>query len=338
MKKYFVVAVLAVVAISVASCCKRGNNAIGQVSGDIAAIVNGTTITMGELNDAAKNQLARVDTEIYQIKKRILDDMIEDKLINEAAKKKGLSAEKFLVEEVDSKVTAPTDAEAKALYDARKGSINKSFDEVKSQIVEFLTQNRKAQAKNELLAKLRTDAKVEIKIDPPRADLDTKGAPSVGDDDAKVTLVEFSDYQCPFCKRVRPTLWRLVDEYKGKLRYVFMDFPLSFHRDSKKAHEAAHCAGDQGKYFEYNRKIFDNQEKIGMDNLKEYAKQLNLKTDKFNKCLDSGEHAKDVEAFTEKGSAVGVTGTPAYFINGIMLSGAMPYEAFKEIIESELKR
>jgi protein-disulfide isomerase len=161
---------------------------------------------------------------------------------------------------------------------------------------------------------------------------------AMGDKDAKVTLVEFSDYQCPFCKRVRPTIWRLVDEYKGKLRYVFMDFPLSFHKDAKKAAEAARCAGDQGKYFEMNRKLFDNQDKIGIGNLKGYAKELGLDVKKFDKCLDDGAHTKDIEASIAKGSSVGVSGTPAYFINGIMISGAQPYESFKELIDSELKR
>ncbi len=340
MKRFIVIAVAVILTAATAGCSKPTKVTAAPATSDagVAAIVNGTPITMKDLDDASKNQLAKVDTEIYQIKKRTLDGLVESKLIEEAAKKKGVSTEKFMDEEVNSKVKEPTEDEIKALYDARKGAINKTYEEVKGQIAQYLKQNRMAQAKGDLMARLRQEGKVEIKLEPPRVEIDTKGAASVGDDNAKVTIVEFSDYQCPFCKRVRPTIWRLVDEYKGKVRYVFMDFPLSFHNNAKKAAEAAHCAGDQGKYFEFNRKIFDNQEKISVDDLKGYAKQLQLDTKKFDKCLDSGEHTKDVEESIKKGSSVGVSGTPAYFINGIMLSGAMPYESFKEIIDSELNR
>ncbi|MFA4875478.1 MAG: thioredoxin domain-containing protein, partial [bacterium] len=258
MKRFFAIVAAIVVTAALAGCNKPATTsatAPGTDSG-IAAVVNGTPITMKELDDASKSQLAKMDTEIYQIKKRALDSLVEDKLIEAAAKKKGVSKEKFLAEEIDSKVTQPTEEEIKALYDARKGAINKSFDEVKGQIAEYLKQNRKAQAKADLMAKLRQESTVEIRLNPPRVAIDIKGAPAMGDEGAKITLVEFSDYQCPFCKRVRPTVWRLLDEYKGKIRYVFMDFPLTFHRDAKKASEAARCAGDQGKYFEYNRKIF----------------------------------------------------------------------------------
>ncbi|MFH0799818.1 MAG: thioredoxin domain-containing protein [Pseudomonadota bacterium] len=342
--KRFSIAVMAAAAFFALWGCSKGAKlsvsapASAAQPGDVAAAVGGETITMGELNDAAKSQLQRVDTEVYQIKKRVLDDLVEAKLIEEAAKKKGMSADKFLTEEIDAKVTAPADSDIQAVYDSSKERLGKPLEEVKGQITEYLKQSRKAQARGNLIAELKKVADVKINIEPPRVTIDTKGAPSVGDKDAKITFVEFSDYQCPFCKRVRPTIWRLTDEYKGKVRYVFMDFPLSFHKDSKKAHEAAHCAGDQGKYFEYNKAIFDNQTNIGVEDLKKYAKELKLNTKDFDKCLTGGKHARTVEDSVAAASKIGVTGTPAYFINGIMLSGAMPYESFKDVIESELKK
>lgn len=310
----------------------------GVPASGIAATVGGVSITMEELNQAAKSQLQKVETEIYQTKKRALDNLIEEKLIEVAAQKKGMTSEKFLAEEIDAKVTPPSDEEVKALYESSKDKLGKPFDDVKGQIIDYLKQNRKMRAKADLMASLRQGADVKINLEPPRVTIDTTDAPSIGPKDATITLVEFSDYQCPFCKRVRPSIWRLTDEYKDKIRYVFMDFPLSFHKDAKKAHEAAQCAGDQNKYFEYNRKIFDNQTKIGISDLKTYAKELQLNMKEFDKCLDEGKNAKRVEEMTQRGMSVGVTGTPAYFINGIMLSGAMPYESFKEIIESELKK
>ncbi len=306
--------------------------------GGLAAVVGGEGITIEELDGAARDRLARIDTEIYQAKRQVLDALIEEKLIASAAKKKGMGVDEYMTQEIDSAVPVPTEDEARALYDARKGATTQSYEEVRDDLLDYLSQNRKAQARAELLAKLREGAVIEIKLSPPRMDIDIGDVPTVGDDGAKVTVVEFSDYQCPFCKRVRPTVWRIVDEYKDDLRYAFMDFPLSFHRDAKKAHEAARCAGEQGKYYEYNRKVFENQVRMKVDDLRKYAKQLNLDMERFNQCLDSGKHAATVEKMIEKGTKAGVAGTPAFFINGIMLSGARPYESFKEIIDTEIKR
>jgi protein-disulfide isomerase len=343
MKRLIAVGVVCLGIAFVVGCGKPAattTSSAGAMSGDdVIAVVGGENITAGALNAAAKDRMAKLETEAYRIKKGVLDNMIEDKLIEEAAKKKGESADAFLADEVDAKATPPTDDEIKALFDARKGAGNVDFEQAKGQLAAFLTQNRKAQARQALIAKLRQETDVKIRLEPPRAKIDVGDAPhAIGDKDAKVTLVEFSDYQCPFCKRVRPTIWRLVDEYKGKIRYVFMDFPLSFHKDSRKAHEAAWCAGDQGKYFDYNRKVFDNQDKIGVDDLKKYGAELKLDTKKFDTCLDGGVHAKDIDASIAKGAAAGVSGTPGYFINGIMISGAQPYESFKDLIDSELKR
>lgn len=345
MKKLTTVVLAVLLAACLVSCKKPAatsapTTAAPAASGDVAATVGGEAITMDDLNKAAKENLARLDTEAYRIKKGVLDTMVEGKLIEQAAKKKGMTVEKFLAEEVDAKVTKPTDDEVKALFEARKGAAgNMTFDQAKGQLTDFLLQSRKAQARQALVAKLRQDAAIKVNIEPPRVNVDVASAThAMGPKDAKVTLVEFSDYQCPFCKRVRPTIWRLVDEYKDKIRYVFMDFPLSFHKDSRKASESAWCAGDQGKYFEMNRKIFDTQDKIGVDDLKKNAKDLGLDAKKFDKCLDGGVHSKDVDASVAKGSSVGVSGTPAYFINGISISGAQPYESFKDLIESEMKR
>lgn len=340
MKKVFNVTFLVLLAVAFISCSKTAKStSLGaQTSSEPPAIVNGTPITATELDEAAKKQLQRVETEIYQIKKQSLDDLIEAKLIADAAKKEGLSTEKYLAKQISTKVTEPTEEEIKALYDSNKDKMGKSFDEVKTQIKDYLMQGKKSRARAELISQLKSSSDIKMNLEPPRVELDIKDAPAMGDKNAKVTLVEFSDYQCPFCKRVRPTIFRLLDEYKGKLRYVFADFPLSFHKDAKKAHEAAHCAGDQEKYFEYSRKLFDNQTAIKVEDLKKYAKELQLNTKEFDQCLDSGKHAKDVEKLAEAGAAAGVSGTPAYFINGIMLSGALPYDSFKEIIDAELKR
>jgi protein-disulfide isomerase len=336
MKKLFAVVVAASLIVVVGACCSKKKEAPAETGS--AAMVGTTPITMAELNEKSKDALQRVDMEIYQVKRRVLDQMIEDKIIDEAAKAAGKGKEDYIKEEVDIKVQDPTEEEIKAMYDARKDSYKQPFDNVKDQIANFLKQNRKNQAYRAMVASLREKAAVKVFLEPPRVEIDVSGLPAIGDKDAPVTMIEFSDYQCPFCKRVRPTIWKLTDQYKGKLKYVFVDFPLSFHQYAKKAHEAARCAGDQDKYYDYNKKIFENQQTLDVKDLKRYAKEIGLKTSDFDKCLDSGKNSALVDELQLKGMDAGVSGTPAYFINGIMLSGARPYKAFTEVIDSELSR
>ena len=160
-----------------------------------------------------------------------------------------------------------------------------------------------------------------------------------GDANAPVTIVEFSDYECPFCGRhFRDTLPSIISNYidTGKVKLVFKDFPLNFHPNAQKAGEAAECAGEQGKYWEMHDKLFENQQALGVTNSKQYAKDIGLNSGDFDECLDSGEMADEIRDDLSAGQGYGVTGTPANFINGILVSGACPYSAFEEAIEAEL--
>ncbi len=172
-----------------------------------------------------------------------------------------------------------------------------------------------------------------------RVDVSADDDPFLGDADAPVTIIEFSDYECPFCGRFfAQTLPEMKREYidKGLVKLVYRDFPLSFHPNAQKAAEAAECAGDQGKYFEMHDKIFENQQAIGVANLKAYAADLSLDTAAFNDCLDSGKFAQEVKDDFADGQAAGVSGTPSFFINDKKLVGAQPFEAFKAVIDAEL--
>lgn len=162
----------------------------------------------------------------------------------------------------------------------------------------------------------------------------------MGSDDAPVTIIEFSDYQCPFCSRFwSQTLPQIKSEYidTGKVKFVYRDFPLSsIHPSAQKAAEAAECAGEQEKYWEMHDKVFANQQAIDVASLKAYAQQIGLDTAKFNDCLDSGKMTAEVQKDFSDGQAAGVSGTPAFFINGKLVSGAQPFSVFKQAIDAEL--
>lgn len=184
-----------------------------------------------------------------------------------------------------------------------------------------------------------SNVKVDVSID---------DDPMLGNKRAKVTIVEFSDYQCPFCRSFFEQAYpQIKKEYidTGKVRLVYRDYPLSFHAMAAPSAQAAECADDQGKYWEMHDKIFAEQVKLGQgtvqytnDDLKKWAVQIGLNSGTFNQCFDSGKYKAEVEKDLADGSAAGVTGTPSFFINGRLLVGAQPFSAFKALIDEELKK
>lgn len=168
---------------------------------------------------------------------------------------------------------------------------------------------------------------------------DLEGKPFEGTPGAPVTLVEFSDFHCPFCGRVAPTIQELMKNFEGKIFHVWRHFPLSFHTGADKTHEASECAGEQGKFWEYHRQVFENQQRLHeKDILKNLAKSAHLDVKKFEKCLESGEFKDAVQRDLQAGRAAGVQGTPAVYINGRLVSGAQPYPVFESLVQNELQK
>src|SRR6266540_1918344 len=185
---------------------------------------------------------------------------------------------------------------------------------------------------------LRQKAGVKVLLEPLRVAVDVTGRPIRGNKDAPVTIVEFSDFQCPFCSRARPTVNKVRETYGDKVRVIFRNFPLSIHPQAQKAGEAAGCAGEQGKFWEMHDRLFANQAKLQVPDLKEHAAVLGLDPEAFRQCLDSGRHTADLQRDAEAGTGYGVSGTPSFFINGRPLVGAQPFESFAQVIDDELER
>jgi protein-disulfide isomerase len=306
------------------------------------AKVGGQVVTAKELDEFAKGQLQQLDQQYqeqrYQVRRQGLESLIVKKLVE--AKAGGKPVEEFLQAELMDKVPDPTDAELKKVYDEAKGQGRDlpPFAQVKDSIVRYVKQQQAQKALASYVDKLKADAKVEILLAPyrpPRVVVEAKG-PSKGPEKAPITIVEFSDFQCPYCSRAEGVVAEVLRAYPDKVRVFYRDFPLPNHGDAPKAAEAAHCAGDQGKYWEMHAKLFANQQSLDVKALKGHAKAIGLDAAKFDSCLDSGEKARLVEEGKKSGAGLGVTGTPAFFVNGILISGAQPFEAFKEIIDAEL--
>lgn len=310
----------------------------GSGSKEVAATINGKPIYVNEIDQAFGGRIAQ---QIYEIRKEILDDLIDQRLLEIEAREKNMSAEDLVKDEVEGKIDEPTEEEIRAIYEANKDQLDSPFEAIKPQIVNSLKRNRQNIQKNAFLNQLRQKHKIETRLEKPpveRVQVSVDDDPFQGPKSAKINVIEFSDYQCPFCGRSRATVDKMLNTYKNDLKYVFRDFPLNFHKDAFSAHVAAQCANEQGKYWEYNRLLFDNQTSLKIEDLKRYAENLNLNPKEFNLCLDSNKYASEVQKDLDDGIKAGVSGTPSFFINGVMISGAQPFEKFKEIIDEELKK
>lgn len=306
---------------------------------DILAKVGEKNITKAQVLEAAAPQLAELKQKEYDILKNSLDQVIDEMLLEKAAKEKGLSINDFLKAEVEDKAATPTDAEIQAFYDKYKSRLGgRTLEQARPQLVQRLSQMNKQELFTKLVSGLRKAADVSVYLDPPRVKVDEGDNPSWGPKSAKVTIIEFSDYQCPYCGRAEKTISQIKEKYAGKVRLVFRDFPLGFHKNAQKASEAAGCALEQGKFWPMHDKLFENQQALELDKLYGYASDLGLDADKFKTCLDSGSRAAEIAGDQKAGAAAGVSGTPAFFINGRFVSGAQPFDAFAKIIDEELAR
>jgi protein-disulfide isomerase len=307
------------------------------VPGAALARINGQDITDEDVKKAAGPKLQQAEMDLYDARKDAIDQIIDDRLVEDAAKKEGVAKADYLKKNVFDKIKIE-DKDIEKFYNENKAQMQgKKLDDVKGNVRGYLYREKHQTVYGDLIAGLRKKADVAILIKAPKVEIEEGDNPAIGPKDAPVKVIEFTDYQCPFCGKARPTVNQILAEYKGKVRYVLRDFPLSFHKDAQKAHEAARCAGEQNKTWEMNKILFENQRAIKVDDLKKYAGELKLKMDKFNECLDSGKYADVVKQNQEYGEKVGVSGTPAFFINGRMISGARPFSSFKEIIDDELQ-
>ena len=302
------------------------------------AVVAGTPITAAELDELAGSKLFQVRQQEYTVRRQTLDEAISKRLFDGEAAARKISADELTRMEIDGKAAPVTDAEKKTFYEQNKARFGSAPEEqALAQIEAGLRQRRVAERRAEFVKDLRAKANVKVMLEPPRVTVGEANNPAKGPAGAPITIVEFSDFQCPFCARVNPTLAKLQETYAGKLRIVFRDLPLlSIHKNAGHAAEAAQCANDQGKFWEMHDRLFENQAKLAPADLKEHAVALSLDAAAFNQCLDSGKYTPEWRRDAEEASKLGLSGTPAFFVNGRLLSGAQPYEAFVQVIDEEL--
>ncbi len=330
------VAVVASILALATACSQQQPAEAAEPSGTskVVARLDGEPITDDDLD--IKAELTRLEQEAYKARQEALDRVITARVLEKEAKKNGIDVEELLKVNVDDAVAKPAPAEVRAFYEQRKSRFRKPFEEVEEQAAAILEALNIREARLKYAAGLRKDSKVEILISAPRLPVNLENAHRRGPADAPVTLVEFSDFQCPFCRRVQPTLESLFDEYEGKISWVYKDLPLtSIHPDAVGAAEAARCAGDQGKFWEYRDALFA-ESRVTKQIHPKIVEALDLDTTAFEECLSTKKYNQAVQADGAEAKSLGISGTPAFIVNGILLSGAQPKEAFVRIIDAEL--
>ena len=306
------------------------------------AVVDGVAITSAEVEKTLASQLSKLEEQIYNLKRQRVEALITQKLLANEAAKRGISVPALLDAEVTSKVGLVTEQEIERSYQQNKAQFKGEESNLREQIRARLQNQKLATKREEFLTSLRSQAKVVVNLKVPpvlRVAVAVDGAPFKGPAKAPVTIVEFSDFHCPFCRQVLPTLAQLESKYGEKIKLVFRDFPIeSLHPGASKAHEAARCANEQGKFWAYHDKLFDAPPQSSPEVFKELAKEIGLNANGFETCVNSGKYQAAIKEDIAEGNRIGVSGTPAFFINGRIISGAQPLEAFARIIDDELAR
>ena len=302
------------------------------------ATVNGQPIYEDELMALAGASLLELRNQEYKLKSDALDKLVLDKLIEAEAKKKGLTSEELFAREVDSKIPEPSDDEAKGFYLAGKDTTTLPFDQIKSQVKNLLKATEIRQAREKYADSLCAKAEVIVLLRPPKVEIGHDAARVRGDAKAPVTIVEFADFQCPYCKSVQATLNGLLVKYQGRVKLAYRDFPLrALHPQAQMAAEAGRCASEHEKFWEYHDALYADQKKLSQSDLLETARKVGLPEKAIESCLASGKFRSQIEQDIQEGTRAGVDATPGFFINGVFLNGAMPAAEFEKIINRELQ-
>ena len=310
-------------------------------SSTAAATIDGRTITIGELDDFIKEGLFsdktsdRNPANLYQVRSRGLDEMLNEMVVEKAASSENLSSEDYLIQQIDAGGEIPEE-EITAFYDKQKDRMGEdvTLDQVRDRINDHL----KSQRTPTIVSELRDHAGAEVLLEPTRVDVAAIG-PSRGPDDAIVTIIEFSDFQCPYCARVVPTIDRVLAKYPTQVRFVFRNLPLNqIHPRAQAAAEAAACAANQGNFWDYHDLIFANNKAVSDEDFEGHASELGLDMPTFRQCVQNRETQQIVEADIAAGKSNRISGTPSFVINGLPLHGAQSVEAFSEVIDEEIAR
>ena len=297
---------------------------------DVVAIIDNVPITQTDLEQKQSAKLLKARDQYFVAERDALNQLIDDNLLDAQARKEHVSVEELLERHVDSQVKDPTEDQLQVYYEGLQTET--PYADARPKIVDTIHKLRADRARSEYLKSLRTAANVQFMLMPPTADVALGNAPARGPRNASVTIIEFADYECPYCQKIHPELKKLEQEFHGQVVFAFKDYPLSMHKHAEKAAEAARCAGRQGKFWEYHDALFEGKNGLDVSVLKVDARTVGLDGAAFDKCIDSGDEAAGIRQDVEEGSHLGLTGTPTIFVNKHVFSGSTSYAVLHDMV------
>ena len=305
----------------------------------VLATVGGQPLKAAVVKERLKPIIYRIQLDAYTAAKGQAEATVVQMLLLEESKKRQIGPEEIIRAEVSDKVRTPTEAEVAKFYSDNKARINGDLDSVRNQIAMYLRDQDQRRLENELAERLRKNANVRWLISEPAQpvqNISPDDDPARGVANAPVTVVEFTDFQCPACAAMHPVLEEVLKSYGDKVRFVVRDFPLSQHENAQKAAEAANAANEQGKFFEYIALLFQRQKALDVASLKKYASELGLNRTRFDAALDRGVYAAEIQRDIEDGEIYGVGSTPTIFVNGVQLK-VLSADGLREAIDRATK-
>jgi len=317
-------------------CLSAVPNLLGQSDQDpkgVVARVGGANLTYADLEKSQGGKLLQAQYQYYLNERKALEDLIDNQVLADEARRRNITLDQLLDTVVYKDVKDPTEDQLEVYYEGL--DTKEPYSAVRNDVLQHIRELRHAKARAAFVDNLRQQAQINILLMPPTADVNIAKAYTNGSPDAQVTMVEFADYECPYCQKVNPQIQQMKKEYGDKLTIVFKDFPLPMHHSSEKAAEAARCAGEQGKFWQYHDVLFYSKQ-LDVDALKEHARVINLDAERFDTCLDSGSQAAAVKKDLEEAESLGLTGTPSFFVNGHFFSGVVDYGTLKDMVNQQL--
>ena len=307
--------------------------AVGQNDSTVVAEIAGRKVTADELADKEAGKLLQAKYKYYLAERDALELYIEDQLLEMQAKKEGVTLDELYKRHVAIHVPEPTEDQLRFYYEGVQ--TDEPYESARSHIIDTVHQLRTKKARDAYLAELRAQYGVIVELSQPSARVDVANAERLGSEKAPVQIIEFADYECPYCQKVNDDLRRLREQFGEQVSLVFKDFPLPSHPLAARAAEAARCAGAQGKFWEFHDALFQNK-RLQTSELKLQARTLKLDTARFDQCLDGGEQIAVVKKDAQEARRLGLEGTPSFFINGHFMSGSIGYEKLRGTVLQEL--
>lgn len=344
MKTPYLLTRLAVVLLCLSSVALRGQS---TDSSKAVADGEGLSIDLASVEQAAQEQFenlkleelqfeAQMKKKRHEVLQRTLETMVTNQLVEDEATSRGIPRQQ-LVNEIRASAATVSDEEIEQFWTENQKRLKGTKEDLIPQIKRYLTQQKQGGVWDEFVDQLKAKRNVQFHLEPVRFEVNSEGFPVKGGENAPVTIVEFSDFECPYCSKVNATLEQVSENYGDKVRIVFRQYPLtSIHPNAQKAAEASLCAGEQGHFWPVHDWLFQNQKSLAVTEIQKAVSGMGVEMDTFNECLKSGKYSAGIQMDVAAGMKVGVSGTPAIFVNGRPLSGAVAYETIAAIIDEEL--